>query len=414
MTAMSLCAALLVLLSLLAFHSACASSVHQPGAPDHADATFHFDPPAVSVDTSGGPCSRGVDLSSFSSVEDMRCFRRLGLSFAVVRLWQADCTVDPTAAATIANAWKAGMREVDLYLYPAYGCALSAAEQMDEALNAINSTEFGRAWLDVEPRGSGWAPDPVANQQFVRLALDTLEQRLGTARVGVYTSFFGWPAVVGAGLSASEGFSRFSLWYADPSADADEPGPDLSRLNGGMGGWPRGAALQQQYSTDVKVCGKVVGLNARSGKRAQCGGSFGSAQPRSFEAHEGADHGLGSDELAAAVAAAAAEQPASPDMPVFDGQDWLEPPSGDAPPLAQPPSAAASHWLTPHYREDDEAITEAVHTPPPANRGAASLAVAPKTPAAAPALAPLPPADSDRKKRGGRKQNRLMQLQAHQ
>lgn len=344
-----LCCSLLPFPSLAAVVSSGASPL-----PDHSLATWHLDPPSAPADTSEGPCARGVDLSSHAFVEDFLCLQQLGYHFVVVRAWQSDCTLDPTALETIENAAKAGMQEVHVYLYPSAKCLMSASEQVDATFAVINSTLFTRAWWDVEPRGSGWSVDVKANEQYVRSALDAMARAIGTERVGVYSSFFGWPAVVGHSTS---GWSQYKLWFADPS---DEPAFLAHHMAGGMGGWPRGGAFMKQYKDQEKVCGLVVGLNSRQGENAQCLDQQQIAglapmptyhPPRSMREAQPQPHSERVDQPRQQQQRISAD--ANGGIEFVDEQQQSPPP----PAAAAPPPASQDQWLVPSYEENGQPKT---------------------------------------------------------
>ena len=64
----------------------------------------------------------GVDISQYTSTSDFACLRRNGFDFAIVRGYQSVNRVDPNVAASVANAWAAGMAHVDVYMFPCPTC----------------------------------------------------------------------------------------------------------------------------------------------------------------------------------------------------------------------------------------------------------------------------------------------------
>ncbi len=60
--------------------------------------------------------STGVDVSARVYQSDWSCMVSNGVSFAIVRGYQSFGQVDPSCAATVADAWAAGVSHVDVYM----------------------------------------------------------------------------------------------------------------------------------------------------------------------------------------------------------------------------------------------------------------------------------------------------------
>lgn len=65
-------------------------------------------------------CTLGVDLATPASVSSFQCMVDAGMQFAVVRVFQSNCWLDPHAVDTIRAAWSAGL-VVDVYFFPSTG-----------------------------------------------------------------------------------------------------------------------------------------------------------------------------------------------------------------------------------------------------------------------------------------------------
>ncbi len=91
-----------------------------------------------------GPGAFGLDISVAVNVTQFECLIEEGFSFVISRVWRSLCEVDVNAAQTIDNAWAAGMRQVDVYLYPARTCALKPEQQVQQAIAALDGHNFGK------------------------------------------------------------------------------------------------------------------------------------------------------------------------------------------------------------------------------------------------------------------------------
>lgn len=110
---------------------------------------------------------------------------------------------------TVANAWAAGLSHVDIYLFPAYGCA-TPEQQVSATISSMGSIPFGTLWFDIEASGSGWSGNPADNNAWLNSAVNQAVAEIGSSRVGIYSSAYGWSVVMG---SYSD-FSWMPIWYA--------------------------------------------------------------------------------------------------------------------------------------------------------------------------------------------------------
>ena len=76
----------------------------------------------------------GIDVSKSVSTGSFKCLRNLGYDFLIVRAYRNIGTSDSMAAQTLANAKKAGFRDIDVYMFPCSHetCKKSARQQVQE------------------------------------------------------------------------------------------------------------------------------------------------------------------------------------------------------------------------------------------------------------------------------------------
>lgn len=192
----------------------------------------------------------GVDVSNGgSNVNQWNCLRQQGFIFTIVRAYRSLCSVDPQAKATINAAWKGGMQYVDVYLFPAYACAKSAAQQVNEMLDSLNGVKFGMIWLDVENQGSNWSSNSANNVAWLRAAVNAAEKRIGAKRIGIYANANSWKTVMGNDKT----FGNYPNWYAHYDGKASFS--DWSAF----GGWTRPAI--KQFADGPPVCGIGIDHN---------------------------------------------------------------------------------------------------------------------------------------------------------
>ncbi|KAL5477263.1 hypothetical protein EMCRGX_G024032 [Ephydatia muelleri] len=188
----------------------------------------------------------GVDISSPISETTFSCLIGDGFTFAIVRAYESSGTPDKNAPATIANARAAGMKYVDVYLFPCPKCSKTASQQVEEMMQSLKGSDYGMVWLDIE--GSEyWLGSTSANQQFFK---DLLTAAQAHKCVGVYSSESQWSEIFGDSFT---GGSSRPLWYAhyDNSASFSDFKP--------FAGWSKPA--MKQYVGDATVCGADVDKN---------------------------------------------------------------------------------------------------------------------------------------------------------
>ncbi|MFD9457816.1 GH25 family lysozyme [Streptomyces sp. NPDC059985] len=154
--------------------------------------------------------TEGVKLSKLTSATAFGDMRSEGVSVATVRGYQSVGRVDPNLAATVANAWDAGMAHVDVYQFPNFAGG-NAAGQADTLVNHLQDKDvkYGMVWLDVSGPGSYWGSSTSANAAFLADWF-TAMKRNGVS-VGICTSASDWEGIVGS----YTGGSAYPLWYTE-------------------------------------------------------------------------------------------------------------------------------------------------------------------------------------------------------
>jgi GH25 family lysozyme M1 (1,4-beta-N-acetylmuramidase) len=195
----------------------------------------------------GGPNgARGVDISAWAGQNTWSCLKNNGYSFAIVRNYEEACQVDPNGVHSVANAWAAGISHVDIYIYPSWTCGWSASNQVDQCIDSMGSIPFGQLWFDIE---SGGAAGPDTDHNWLVAAVNQAVGRLGHARVGIYSSKYGWSVAMGN----YGGFSSFPIWYAHYDNN-----PSFGDWQD-FAGWTSPA--MKQFAGDANVCSFDVDLN---------------------------------------------------------------------------------------------------------------------------------------------------------
>lgn len=193
----------------------------------------------------------GVDVSSPVSESEWTCLQSSGgqgaVEFAIVRVYRSSGSVDPNGAATIKAARRAGIKNVDGYIFPCVSCGNPASQvnATKQALDAAGAS-FGMFWLDIERYA--WSSDKTANQKFIQQMVDACAS-LGV-RAGVYSNWNSWGEIVGSDWSYA---SHLPLWY--PHYDKNPSYSDFQPF----GGWQ--SASIKQYIGDSSSCGASIDYN---------------------------------------------------------------------------------------------------------------------------------------------------------
>uniref|UniRef100_A0A914E7X8 Lysozyme n=1 Tax=Acrobeloides nanus TaxID=290746 RepID=A0A914E7X8_9BILA len=193
----------------------------------------------------------GWDGIQAVSVSGFQCLANNGYAFFIGRAWESVGNYDMTGIQNIKNARAAGWKYVDAYIFPclASGCA-HAANQVEATINQLKSdgAEIGMLWLDLERYA--WPSNQGSNQQFI-LDMANQAESMGV-KVGVYTNYNNWAAIVGAGWT---GVAKYPLWWADYNGHQDYTGfspfggwssPSIHQYSGSVNG-PCGVNMDQNW-----------------------------------------------------------------------------------------------------------------------------------------------------------------------
>ena len=74
----------------------------------------------------------GIDVSTSVSSSNFTCLKNAGYDFLIVRAYRSNGSPDSSAINTTANAHKAGIQNVDVYMFPCPKCSKSATSQVQE------------------------------------------------------------------------------------------------------------------------------------------------------------------------------------------------------------------------------------------------------------------------------------------
>jgi hypothetical protein len=175
----------------------------------------------------------------------MVCLKQQGYSFAVPRVFRETCQVDDNAVSNLKNAWSAGFKRVEGYIFPSYnhtGCALNATGQVLATVQALRqgNVKFSRLWIDVE--GTQWSSDHSLNGAFI----DEMAQAIVDADipVGYYLSIRSYGDILDPWTNK---ITDAHLWY--PHWDNQQNFNDFS---------PYGGFTQpnrKQYTGGIEICG---------------------------------------------------------------------------------------------------------------------------------------------------------------
>jgi len=218
-----------------------------------------------------GDGAPATELTGFSfdsqltlTVPNMQCiFSKIGGKGYIGRAWRSNCQFDPNINANIRTAWAAGAQFVDVYMFPKMNCAKSAAQQVSDMLTGLGSSKFNRVWLDVES-GGGWSDsNKQSNLDWIIAALNALEAKVGSARIGIYSSAVMWDNVLGSTVgksAAARALAKYPMWYAQYDNNAS-----YNRYTA-FANWQK--PYMKQYQGDVKVCGFQIDVNWRPNEPA--------------------------------------------------------------------------------------------------------------------------------------------------
>jgi len=96
----------------------------------------------------------GYDFSSTLSSSSASCLKSSGAGYVIPRGYQSNCKVDTQVCTSIKNAYSAGIKTRDIYMFPSPTCSKSSSSQLSELYSYIKSNCMsqwsGRIWLDIE------------------------------------------------------------------------------------------------------------------------------------------------------------------------------------------------------------------------------------------------------------------------
>ena len=186
-------------------------------------------------------------ISSSSLIKDFKCLRSKGYEYAILQGFRSVGRVDTNIVRNIKNARAAGMKRVDVSLFPCISCRMFDIENQALGLiNAIKGQDYDMIWIDIQVYE--WGSNFIANQKIIISLVNKLQEL--NQKVGIYTNKNNWESIVGPSWT---GCSSLPLWYV--TFDNIDNFSDFSPF----GGWQ--SPEIKQYQGDVKVCGSTVGLN---------------------------------------------------------------------------------------------------------------------------------------------------------
>lgn len=195
--------------------------------------------------------NHGVDMSSLLTTDAAECMVDK-FSFVIPRGYRSSGTVDTNVCSSIHHAKNAGIPKRDAYLFPCPTCSKSAATQVQELVDYLNSNCHDhwskRIWLDIE--GSQyWTGNTGKNKDWYEKLVNACKNK--SPKCGVYTSSSQWSAIFGS-TSYKYG-NDLPLWYAhyDGNANFD----DFKSF----GGWSSPHA--KQYMGTTTSCNTGVDKN---------------------------------------------------------------------------------------------------------------------------------------------------------
>ena len=193
----------------------------------------------------------GVDVSSAVGQSAWKCLQSPGgqgpVELALVRVYRSYGSVDPNAAATIANANNAGIPRVDGYIFPCVSCG-DPAGQVEDAVNATGDS-VSVYWYDIE--NYKWSTDVNANREFIKAMVDYGKRR--GINAGIYTNLYNWESITGGKTWNYPSSQGLPLWYAHYDGN-----PSFSDFQA-FGGWR--APFMKQYLGDKTSCGVSLDYN---------------------------------------------------------------------------------------------------------------------------------------------------------
>uniref|UniRef100_A0A914CJC6 Uncharacterized protein n=1 Tax=Acrobeloides nanus TaxID=290746 RepID=A0A914CJC6_9BILA len=117
----------------------------------------------------------GFDSISTLSTSTFQCLGNNGYSSFIARVASTN-GVDNVGVQNIKNAISAGLTDVDAYIAPCPASCVSASNQVQNAINAIQTAGItvGTIWLDIVANPD-WSSDISTNRQFINDMITTAQ-----------------------------------------------------------------------------------------------------------------------------------------------------------------------------------------------------------------------------------------------
>ncbi|CAL5986176.1 Glycosyl_hydrolase family 25 protein [Hexamita inflata] len=191
----------------------------------------------------------GFDLSYYQGAvtqDSMTCLYNSGYRFGIIEA-QIGNTFNENAINDYNRAKNAGFKNVDFYIFPT--TKQDARTQVRNTIQKLQNAGVmtgNMIWLDVENTDLFY-PTQAQNQQFIADMLSEMSNMLGANRVGVYSNWVQWQAIVGQNWTGAQ---PHQLWY--PHYDNWQSFDDFKPF----GGWTNPSI--KQYHNSVDECSTTI------------------------------------------------------------------------------------------------------------------------------------------------------------
>ncbi|MFD3873975.1 hypothetical protein [Streptomyces sp. NPDC058623] len=189
--------------------------------------------------------TRIAEVSTLVSMTAFGCLKNSGYDAVIMRCYRPEGATDRNCAASVANAWNAGMGHVDVSVALTAETDVTAASSVSGYI-ADNSVKYGMVWLDVQPKAR-WKDEQADNR---RAFTDVLKAFTDAGlSLGVCATAGEWSQIFGDDFTAA---ARLPLLYRDPDGL-----PNFAGFTK-FGGWTR--PRLKAYNENLARCG--VQLNS--------------------------------------------------------------------------------------------------------------------------------------------------------
>ncbi|KAL0217071.1 hypothetical protein RCL1_007554 [Eukaryota sp. TZLM3-RCL] len=200
--------------------------------------------------------TKGFDLSYFQGdvpQSAFTCLANSGFSFGIIQSQRSTGLANPYAPNVYRRAKKAGIANVDFYLFPSVKeDGATQARRNVQWLMSEGVLTNNMIWIDIEEKRL-FHPTAAQNVQFLKdiiAEIDRLYKGCGKSScVGIYANKNQWTQICGTNTE----FSKYPLWY--PHYDGIPSFSDWVAF----GGWRYPAIKQYKGTTDM--CGTQIDLN---------------------------------------------------------------------------------------------------------------------------------------------------------